>query len=354
MPDELHLVLMAGGSGTRFWPASRSSRPKQFLPLAGQQTMLAQTLARVSTLVPSERTLVVCGQSQRELVLESLPELPPENILAEPCGRNTLPCIALATCELERRAPGSLQIVLPADHVIEPLESFQRSLLAGIEVARERDSLVTFGIEPSFPATGYGYIELGPRAGSARGVQVFEVSRFEEKPGLEDARAFLASGRYLWNSGMFVWKTSVIARALETHAPEVIAALRAARQGELPAVYQSLASAPIDKGVMEPASNRHVLPIDYRWSDVGSWSALADVLAADELGLIRSGAVELVTHEARDCIVHAEDGHTVALVGVEGLIVVQTKDATLICPRERDQDVREIVAELARRGSSKL
>ncbi|MFT5152751.1 MAG: mannose-1-phosphate guanylyltransferase [Planctomycetota bacterium] len=284
---------------------------------------------------------------------ESLPDLPLENILTEPCARNTLACIALATYALQRRDPNSVQLVLPADHVIEPAESFHASVKAAVRVAIERESLVTFGIRPTFPATGYGYIELGKQAADSLSESVFDVVQFQEKPSLEVAKEFVDSGRFLWNSGMFVWTTQTIANSIAKHSPDIHEALSTCEADALTEVYAGLRSAPIDKGVMEKASNRNVLPIDYRWSDVGSWSALEEVLPAKKAGMIESGSVELITHDSQDCIVHASEKHTIALVGVKDLIVVHTDGATLVCPRDRDQDVREIVEQLKARASDR-
>lgn len=351
-------MILAGGGGTRFWPASRRERPKQFLAIAGERTMLAETRARIADLVPVERTLVVCGASQVDLVRESLPDLPAENVLAEPVGRNTLPAVALAAYEIARRDPeaSSVQLVLPADHVIAPLESFHRSILDGAEVARESGALVTFGVKPTFPATGYGYIEAGAPTGELERDEslVREVSRFVEKPDEQRAREFLSAGTFLWNSGMFLWTTGAIQAALAEHAPEVREALEGTLPGQLEEAYAGLASTPVDTGVMERAGRRRVLPIDYTWSDVGSWSALPEVLPADEVGQVAVGGAEVVVHEARDNVVHAPAGELVALVGVEGLVVVRAGDATLVCPKDRAQDVRAIVEELKRRDSPLL
>lgn len=355
MPQpELHAVILAGGGGTRFWPASRQERPKQFLAVTGERTMLAETRARIAGLVPLERTLVVCGAEHVDLVRESLPDLPARNVLAEPVGRNTLPAVALAALEIRRRAPESVQVVLPADHVIAPVESFHASVRQGAELAVRSGALVTFGVRPAYPATGYGYIEVGAETGELEGVDARDVLRFVEKPDEQRAREFLAGGRFLWNSGMFLWTTAAIAAAVERLVPEVYALLRDADPGRLEEVYPRLPSLPVDTAVMERAEARRVLPIDYTWSDVGSWAALPEVLAADGHGQYVAGGVEVVDHQARGCVVHGPPGELVALVGVEDLVVVRAGGATLVCPRARAQDVRAIVDELRRRDSPLL
>lgn len=354
----LYAVVLAGGSGTRFWPASRADRPKQFLPIAGGRPMIVETVRRLEGLVPTERVLVVTAESQAALVREALPELPAENVLAEPEARNTAPCIGLAAFDVARRDADSVQVVLPADHVIQPAEAFRRTIAAAADEAAAGDVLVTFGIRPDHPATGYGYIEAGPRVGERDGIAVHTVERFVEKPDLATARAFLADGSFLWNSGMFVWRTSAIVRALERHLPEVPAGLaRAAAGASLAEVYAGLPRVPIDTAVMERADNVRMLPIDYRWSDVGSWAALPEVHEVDAQGnwaVLAEGA-ELVTEDASGCVAYAErSDELIALVGVEDLIVVRAGGATLVCRRDRAQDVRAIVEKLKQKGSSFL
>ncbi|MCP3917019.1 MAG: mannose-1-phosphate guanylyltransferase [bacterium] len=342
----LYAVIMAGGSGTRFWPASRAAKPKQFLAVHSDRSLLTETADRLTGLVPSERILVVGSADHVELVHEALPDLPRENLLCEPVGRNTLPCVALASAELERRDPHSTQIVLPADHVIEPLEAFQTTLRAAVSVAEDSRALVTLGIRPTHAATGYGYIEAGGSIGEALGSEIFEVRRFVEKPSAERAAEFASAGNFLWNAGVFVWTTAAIRAALAEHAGELLAALDAAGPDDLQRVYADLDSVPVDVGIMEKASNVRVLPVGYAWSDIGSWSALPDVLAADDNGNVVAGSGTLVDHDAHGNVVYAEKGHITALVGVDDLIVVHAGGATLVCRKDRAQDVRRIVEQL--------
>jgi mannose-1-phosphate guanylyltransferase len=354
MPSPLFAIVMAGGSGTRFWPASRRARPKQFLPITGGRPMIAETCARLAGLVPWERVLVVTAESQVPLVRAALPELPSENILAEPAARNTAPCVAWAAEEVARRASGAVQVVLPSDHVIRPLAAFQRTLVAAVEEAAETRALVIFGVRPDHPATGYGYIEAGAPAGLRHGTPVYLVERFVEKPARERAEAYLAGGRHLWNSGMFVWSTDAIQEALARHVPEIPSGLARVRAGEpLASVYPTLPNVAIDVAVLERASNVRMLPIDYTWSDVGSWAALPEIHAHDPAGNVPvlSGGARLVAEDAERCLAYAEGDEVVALVGVRDLVVVRAGNATLVCPRERAQDVKRIVERLAGEGA---
>ncbi len=349
----LYAVIMAGGSGTRFWPASRRARPKQFLPVWGGRPMIVQTCERLAGLVSTERTLVVTAESQVGLVRAALPRLPRENVLAEPAARNTAACIAFATEEIARREPESVQAVLPADHVIHPTEAFQHTLGAAAEEAAAGDGLVIFGVRPDHPATGYGYIEAGRVLHERAGVPVLAVTRFVEKPDRARAEQFLRAGRFLWNSGMFVWRTSVIRTALRTHVPAIARGFERVAAGEpLARVYAELPSVAVDIAVLERAGNVCMLPVDYAWSDVGSWAALPQIQAPDGRGNwpVLSGAGLLLAEDSSGCLAYAEEDEVIALVGVRDLIVVRAGDATLVCPRERAQDVRRIVERLQAEG----
>lgn len=339
-------VIMAGGRGTRFWPASRKSRPKQFLRVASSETLLAQTRSRLGDLVTDDRVYVVTGEDQVELVRESLPSIPVENILAEPCGRNTAACCAWAALEIKKRAPEAILLVLPADHVIEPPERFRESCETAAKVAGDPGTLVTLGIQPTFPATGYGYIECGDVAGEAR-----VVERFVEKPDETRAREFLDTGRFLWNAGIFVWSVPSILDAFARHAADILNPLT---ENDPRTIYPDLPSRPVDVAILEKAETVRVLPIDYRWNDVGSWSALPDVIDAGEAGHVLGGEAHLVQVDARNCVAYGENDETIALIGVENLVVVRSGNATLICPRDRAQDVRDIVEQLERERPDRL
>jgi len=333
---ELFAVLMAGGSGTRFWPASRRAKPKQFLRLAGKRSLIQATWDRLAGLVPPENVLVVAGEAHADLVRKHLPRLPSGNLLCEPVGRNTTPCIAWAACEIERRAPRSVQVVLPSDHVIHPPKRFRELLRLSAEAAAAEDVLVTLGVRPSSPATGFGYIEQGEPAGAG----LFRVARFVEKPERKRAEEFLASGRFLWNAGIFVWSTASILKALGEFTPQTLAGARAIVASGVKDSYAALESQPIDRSVLERAHNVRVVPVDFEWSDVGSWEALA------EFG---PGRAEVVSVESSNCIAWTEQDEVVALLGVRDLVVVHAGKVTLVCPRERAQDVRALVAAMEQR-----
>jgi mannose-1-phosphate guanylyltransferase len=331
----VHVVVLAGGGGTRLWPASRRRRPKQFLPLSpGGQALLAATVERVRPLCSLDRVLVVTAESQAAEVAAALPGLPQANVIVEPVGRNTAPAIALAAHALVERGQGqTVMAVLPSDHVVTDPPAFRTVLGQALEAAR--DHLVTIGIRPSRPETGYGYLELGDRMeGPAR-----EVRRFVEKPDAARAREYLASGRHLWNSGMFFFRAERLLEETRRHLPEVTRALETARYTEAPAIS-------IDYGIMERASDILAVPGEFGWNDVGSWAALADVHPADPSGNVRLGG-PLVAIGAERNVVYGD--RMVVLLGVEDLVVVTTDDVVLVLPRARAQDVRAMVDELERR-----
>ncbi len=353
----IYALVMAGGSGTRFWPASREARPKQYLPIAGGKPMLVETVDRLAGLVDPAHILVVTSAAQAALVRECLPDLPEENLIQEPKARNTAPCVALGAMEVLRRDPRAVQIVLPADHVIEPRAAFERSVRAAAEEAQASASLVTLGIKPDHPATGYGYIQAAAELGRRDGCAVHQVVRFVEKPDAARAAQFLAQGGFFWNAGIFVWSGPAIDAALRTHMPDVVAGLeRAFAGGDLTAEYARFAAVPIDVALLERADNVRVVPVDYSWSDVGSWAALAELAPQGEGGnrTALSGGARLIAEDAHDCLAYAEGDELIALVGVQNLVVVRAGNATLVCPRERAQDVKRIVERLRAAGDQRF
>ena len=346
---EPYAILMAGGAGTRFWPTSRPERPKQFLSIGTQVPLIRATADRLENLVPWSRILVVAVSGHRELVLESLPDLPPENLILEPTGRNTLPCLALANAEIRRRDPDSVQLVLPSDHIIRNTQALQESLREGVQLAASQPSgLVTLGVPPTFPSTGYGYIEISEEHAARGGA--CPILGFTEKPDRETAEQFLLGGKHLWNSGMFVWSTTAFTGALEIHSPEIWDALENADLNALDSVYPGLQNISVDVGIMEKASDRWVLPLTSDWSDIGSWSALRDIFEADTSGNISAGEAELISVDASNNIVHASAEGITALIGVEDLIVVHHAGNTLVCHKDREQDVKEVIARLDESG----
>lgn len=347
MTRALYAVLLAGGSGTRFWPASRSGTPKQFLRICGERPMLVETAARLEGLVDPSRILVVTTREQSAQARELLPRIPERNVLPEPTARNTAAAVALASFEIRRRDPLAVQVVLPSDHVIETPEGFRDTVRAAADEAAESGALLVFGVRPTHPATAYGWIRAGAPRGSRGDHAVHTVERFVEKPDLGRAREFLAQGGHFWNSGMFVWTGEAFDRELGLHAPEIRSALaEPLSEAQLARAYEGLPSVSIDVALMERSYNVRMIAIPWSWSDVGSWDALADVGEKDAAGNVACGGAALEAIDARGSIVHAPPGELVALIGVEDLVVVHAQGATLVCRRDRAQDVKRLVERL--------
>ncbi|PKN35500.1 MAG: mannose-1-phosphate guanylyltransferase [Deltaproteobacteria bacterium HGW-Deltaproteobacteria-19] len=351
----MYIVIMAGGRGTRFWPRSRDRKPKHLLDILSERTIIQETVDRLLPLVPPERILIVTGRTHAAELARQLPDIPAENILIEPMGRNTAPCIGLAAHFVRRLDPGAVMAVLPADHLITDGGRFLDVLRAAAEAAAPGHHLVTIGINPTAPETGYGYLELGEEEGTARGEKVWQVRSVREKPDRETAQAFLAEGCYVWNSGMFVWTAAAIIDAIGQWLPDLAGglaridtALGTDRENAvLEDVYPGLPSISVDYGVMEKADNVLVLRGDFGWSDVGSWDALWEVSPKDPSGNVLKGSVAVTG--TRNSLVVARD-RLVALAGVEDLIVVDTEDALLVCRRGDSQRVKELVDLLEKEG----
>ncbi|MGC8838357.1 MAG: mannose-1-phosphate guanylyltransferase [Anaerolineae bacterium] len=355
----MYAAILAGGTGTRLWPRSREHLPKQMLDLVTDRTMLQETVHRVTPIIPVERIFVVTGRNYADLAREQLPELPPENVIVEPCGRSTAPCVGLAAVHILRRDPHAVMASLHADHVIRDAEGFRQALLAARDVAQD-GVLVTLGIQPTHPATGFGYIHRGEQVATSHGLPVYRVRRFVEKPPLPQARAYLESGEYYWNSGIFIWKAATILEQMKRLLPDlygqlmqVAAALDGPRASEvLEEVWRNVRPISIDVGVMERAGQVLVLPLDVGWSDVGDWAALADLLPRDAQGnvVVRTKHVGLDTTGA---FIYSSEGRLVATLGLKDLVIVDTGDVLLICPKDRTQDVRLLVERLRERGEEK-
>lgn len=348
-------VIMAGGKGTRFWPRSREKMPKHLLDILGERTIIRETVDRVRPLIPPERILIVAGRSHVAELARQLPEIPAENILIEPVGRNTAPCIGLAALHIQRHVPDAVMLVLPSDHRIDDENAFCRVLAEAAQEAARKDALVTIGIRPTGPETGYGYIEQGDPVPDCGEAGTCGVRSIREKPPLEQARAFLRQGCFLWNSGMFVWKASVILEAIRRFLPELHSGLGRIREtlgtereeAMIGEVYAAQKAVSIDCGVMEKAENVLVVPGDFGWSDLGSWDVLWEASGKDGNGNAARGP--FIGIDAADSLVHSP-GKLVALVGVRDLLVVETDDALLICRRGRSQDIRKVVEDLERKG----
>jgi mannose-1-phosphate guanylyltransferase len=352
----LYAVIMAGGSGTRFWPLSRSSTPKHVLTIVSGKPLLAECVERFKGSLPPERIIVVTTAEQASSVREILPQLPAENIVSEPVGRDTAACVGYAAAIVRHREPEAVMAVLPSDHVISPARRFLESLSAAEQLALKGEGLVTFGIVPSWPHTGMGYIHRGEPLDPVNNFRVFRLKRFREKPNLELARQFIDTGEYFWNSGIFVWKAATILAEIEKHMPEhhrllsnIAAALGTPREREVVEEnYPKFQRISIDFGVMEMARTVFVIEADYEWDDVGSWVAVPKHHPLDLHGNTVLADFEGV--DTRDCIVVGERGHLVTAVGVEKLVIVHTPDATLVCHRDSTGDVKKLVERLRKVG----
>jgi mannose-1-phosphate guanylyltransferase len=348
-------VIMAGGKGSRFWPRSRERMPKHLLDILGERTIIRETVDRIRPLVPAERTLIVTGRNHAAELIRQLPEIPVKNILIEPVGRNTAPCIGLAALHILKRAADAVMLVLPSDHRIGDEAVFREVLRAAAGAASRGDSLVTIGIRPTGPETGYGYIEQGDLFSTSGNEKIHRVRSIREKPPREQAEQFFQQGGFSWNSGMFVWKASAILKAIERFLPELHRglveigdALGTDREEEVVGtIYSGLQSVSIDYGVMEKAEDVLVIPGDFGWSDVGSWDTLWEVAGKDPDGNAIRGP--FLGIDTADSLVHSP-GKLAVLVGVRDLLVIETDDALLICRRGRSQDVRKVTELLEREG----
>lgn len=345
---------MAGGKGERFWPQSRLKRPKQLLPIVGDAPLLTQTVERLQGLVPFENVIIITNQEQQAAVEEVCPMLPKENIIGEPVGRDTAAAVGLAMALVAQRDPEGTFAMLPADHVIHDNAGFQSVLGTALSAAEKEPVLVTVGIKPDFPATGYGYIQRGEAWTEIDGRSIYKVKAFREKPDAETAKRYVEGGEFYWNAGMFVWSVTAIEAAFKAFTPGLYAALEkiadALKSGQnldtvLAEQYPGLEKISIDYAIMEKAQNVVTLESDFDWDDVGAWPAVARHFAPDEAGNVTRGAG--MVEGGSGNIVISPDGHLTAVVGADDLIVVQTDDATLICPKSKAQDIKKLVKRIS-------
>ncbi len=350
MENNRYCVVMAGGVGSRFWPVSRTALPKQFLDILGTgKSFIRHTYERFEGIVPPENFLVVTNVNYKPLVLEHLPELREEQVLCEPLGRNTAPCIAYAAYKLRAKDPSSTMVVTPADHLVLNESEFARVATEGLDFAEAHDALVTIGIRPSRPDTGYGYIQID--ASEPAGT-MHRVKTFTEKPTLDVAKMFVESGEFFWNSGIFIWKTETIVREMETHLPDMAQLFRSIADAyntpdeaaAIDRIYPECRNVSIDYGVMEKASDVYVRCSEFGWSDIGTWGSLYTHAAKDAEGNAVSG--EVMAYDTTGCILRVPEGKLAVVQGLKDYIVVQSEDALLICPKADEQNIRRYVEEV--------
>ncbi len=364
MKTNVYSVIMAGGQGTRFWPLSRAQRPKQLLRIMSRKSLIRETFDRIAPLSGRSRTLVVTVAEQLRATRDELVVLPPGNFISEPHGNNTAPCIGLAALEIVNRDPQAIMVVLPADHWVADLGAFRTKLRVAIDVALRRDDLVTLGVRPDYAETGYGYIVKGSVLKAAPGVSAYRVKKFKEKPPRATAKALIRQGS-LWNSGIFIWKASTLLELLRRYQPEIFGPLEHIRtvaggqslatptralRSAISRAYAAMPSISIDHGVLENAGTEGrviTLEADFRWSDIGSWEAVHRMMRRDTNG--NTGRGKWLAFDSRNCLAHAGD-RLVVLLGIQDLFVVDTADALLIGNLKRSQEVRDLVAELKKKG----
>ncbi len=342
-----YAVIMAGGQGERFWPESRIIKPKQFLTLIGDRSLIQQSFDRIRDLFEPERILVVIGRRHLALAKEQLPELPAGNFLVEPQGRNTAPCIGLAAVHIRKRDPDAAMLIFPSDHLVMGQSEFHRCLQKGFDWSSSSDYLITIGIMPSRPETGYGYVERD-EAPIDQDPPVYPVRRFVEKPNHEKALEFIQNGRYSWNSGIFIWKAELILDKIRVHLPELHRGLIQIEQSigteleesVMESLFPNLPSISIDYGILEKSDRILMVQGDFGWDDLGSWGALADNSSPDADGMVVKG--DYVGVDNKDCLIYGQDG-LIAAVGLQGLVIVQSGNVILVCEKSRTQEVRELV-----------
>lgn len=356
--SSFYAAIMAGGVGTRLWPLSRQERPKQALQLIGGRTMFQHAVDRLAPLFPPDHILIVTGRKHAEILGPQTPELPDGNFVLEPEGRDSGPAVGLGAVHLLRRDPEAVMAMLTADHFIANEERFRAALAAAEKLARA-GKIVTLGIKPGFPSTGYGYIQRGASLGQFDGFEAFDAVRFTEKPDSATARAFFDSGQYSWNSGMFVWHVDRVLAEFQRQRPQIYEQLMTIADAldtpnearVLAQVWPQIEKTSIDYAIMEQASDVAVIPVEIGWNDVGSWATLLDIIPGDDQGNLISG--EHIGIDTVRTLVRGKD-RLVATIGLEDMIVVDTDDALLICPRDRAQEVKAIVDRLKQSGQNEL
>lgn len=349
--NNLYTLIMAGGSGTRFWPRSKAVKPKQYLNLFGNDSLLQSTIKRFSTFTETENIYVVSGKSQAEVLEQQTPMLPKTNLIYEPVGKNTLPCIGLAAMFAEKENKDGIMVVTPSDHLIENDELFMETVLSAVKIASERDGIVTIGITPTYPATGYGYVQTDEDITGSENIKQFKVERFVEKPNETKAAEYLKQGGFYWNSGLFVFKISVFLDAVKQFAPALYTDLRKIQadfgnpsfEQTLDTIYRAVESISVDYGIMEHAKNIYLVEGNFIWNDLGSWESVYQVSEKDENG--NAGKGETVIVDSKNSYIYSDSG-LIALVGLDDVIVVQDGNTTLVCRRDKAEEIKKVVDRL--------
>lgn len=361
MNSSLYALILAGGSGTRLWPKSRQSSPKHLLQLNTSSSMIRETVERIRNTIDINHIFVVTNQDQVQGVREDLPEIPAGHIVAEPFGRNTAWAMGLGAYYIAKENPDATIINLAADHVITDKEEFARNMEAAFEAANSGDFLVTIGIKPTFPHSGLGYIRIGEEKKSIEGTDVYTVASFTEKPDVETAKSFLASGQYYWNANLYTWRAIAIKQALQKHTPDVYQGLEtinnaigtASETASIADVYNQAQSVQIDKGVSEKADNLLMIPGSFDWYDIGDWGVLYDLKKEhDGANVVLGNIADCLNLDTKGSLIQT-DKRLIATIGVSDLVIIDTHDALLICPRDRVQDVKKVVEQLKAEGKTK-
>jgi len=353
MNKNYYVAIMAGGIGSRFWPKSRTTYPKQFLDILNTgKTLIQWTYDRYKDFIPEENIYIVTSEEYVDIIKEQLPGIQEANIIAEPSRKNTAPCIAYISFKLQKENPEASLIVAPSDHIVMDTETFKNVSLQALDFVNHTKSFVTLGIQPNHPNTGYGYIQFETMAVANN---IYKVKTFTEKPNLELAKTFVASGEFLWNAGIFIWRVQDVLTAFENYQPEMFELFAAekdkfntpAEKEAIATIYPQCTNVSIDYAIMEKATNVYVIPSSFGWSDLGTWNSAYDNLEKDYLGNAVTGKNVLVI-DATKCMVSADNNKVVVLQGLEDFIVVDTADALLICKKEKEQQIKEYVAEVKR------
>lgn len=360
--NNTYCIIMAGGIGSRFWPLSRDSRPKQFLDILGTgRTFLQQTYDRLSQIIPTENFVVVTCYRYVNLVLEQLPQLKKEQVLPEPLRRNTAPCIAYATYKIRAKNPDAVFIVAPSDHIILKESEFLLQVKNGLRFVQENNALVTFGIKPNRPETGYGYIQVDKKHDFENLDNLYKVKVFAEKPDIEMARVFIDSGEFYWNSGIFIWTAQSIIEAFETHLENVSSLFEKGNKlyntpdevHFIKKTYSECQSISVDYGVMEKARNVYVLTADFGWSDLGTWNTLYQCREKDETGNVINGD-NILIYDTQNCIINISNEKVAVLQGLDGYIVAESNDTLMICRRENEQQIKKFVTDVRMKKGDSL